>query len=172
MGRIARWSRSWKRKSANRATAWPVSTVSAKRCKPVCASAKVIETGRQTILRLLSEASTIANQLAQIDEDLAGIDRASCRSTREEQVATAEIERLEGARRQLSEVAAQRQLELELVAGERHRTEEELAGQRRAPPPSCGAKSTLARPKSPPCARERSRSNRYLPTAPTTESVN
>jgi chromosome segregation protein len=91
-----------------------------------------IESGRQAILRLLGEAATLANQLAQVDEYLAGIDREAGRSTREEQVAAAEIERIEGARRQLSEVAAQRQLELESVVGERRRTEEDLAGRRRA----------------------------------------
>jgi len=93
---------------------------------------KAIESGRQAILRLLGEASTLQNQLAQIDEYLAGIDRETARSTREEQLAAAEIERLEGTRKQLSEAVAQRQLELETVAGERHRTEEELAGRRQA----------------------------------------
>ena len=92
---------------------------------------KAIEAGRQVILRLLGEASTLKNQLAQIDEYLAGIDRETARSTREEQVAAAEIERLETARRQLSETVAQRQLELETVTGERRRTEEELADRRR-----------------------------------------
>ena len=58
------------------------------------------------ILRLLGEASTLKNQLAQIDEYLAGIDRETARSTREEQVAAAEIERLEAARKQLSETLA------------------------------------------------------------------
>ena len=93
---------------------------------------KAIESGRQAILRLLGEASTLQNQLAQIDEYLAGIDRETARSTREEQLAGAEIERLEGTRKQLSEAVAQRQLELETVAGERHRTEEELGGRRQA----------------------------------------
>ncbi|SPE38759.1 Chromosome partition protein Smc [Candidatus Sulfopaludibacter sp. SbA3] len=92
---------------------------------------KAIESGRQVILRLLGEASTLKNQLAQIDEYLAGIDRETARSTREEQVSAAEIERLEGARKQLSDTVAQRQLELESVTGERRRTETELAEQRR-----------------------------------------
>jgi chromosome segregation protein len=92
---------------------------------------KAIEAGRQVILRLLGEASTLKNQLAQIDEYLAGIDRETARSTREEQVAAAEIERIETARKQLSETVAQRQLELETVTGERRRTEEELADRRR-----------------------------------------
>ena len=92
---------------------------------------KAIESARQVILRLLGEASTLKNQLAQIDEYLAGIDRETARSTHEEQVAAAEIARLDQARKQLSETVAQRQLELETVTGERNRTEEELAGRRR-----------------------------------------
>ena len=91
---------------------------------------KAIEAGRQLILRLLGEASTLQNQLAQIEEYLAGIERERTRSAREEQIATAEIERLEAARKQLSETMAQRQLELEQVSGERKRTEEELAVRR------------------------------------------
>ena len=93
---------------------------------------EAIESGRQVILRLLGEASTLKNQLAQVEEYLAGIERETARSHREEQGATSEIERLEAARHQLSETMAQRQLELEAVAGERHRTEEELSGRRRA----------------------------------------
>ncbi len=92
---------------------------------------RAIEAGRQIILRLLGEASTLKNQLAQIEEYLAGIDRETARSTREEQVAAAEIERIEIARKQLSETVSQRQLELESVTGERRRTEEELAERRR-----------------------------------------
>ena len=92
---------------------------------------KAIEAGRHVILRLLGEASTLKNQLAQIEEYLAGIDRETARSAREEQVAAAEIERIESARKQLSETVSQRQLELESVTGERRRTEEELAGRRR-----------------------------------------
>jgi len=93
---------------------------------------KAIEAGRQVILRLLGEASTLKNQLAQIEEYLAGIDRETARSTREEQVAAAEIERIEIARKQLSETVSQRQLELESVTGERRRTEEDLAERRRS----------------------------------------
>jgi chromosome segregation protein len=91
-----------------------------------------IEGGRQVILRLLGEASTLKNQLAQIDEYLAGIDRETARSTREEEVASAEIGRLDLARKQLSETVARRQLELESVTVERRRTEEELAERRGA----------------------------------------
>jgi chromosome segregation protein len=92
---------------------------------------RAIESGRQVILRLLGEASTLKNQLAQIDEYLAGIERESARATREEQIAATEIERLDAARKQVSETVAQRQLELENVLGERQRTEAELADRRR-----------------------------------------
>ncbi len=92
---------------------------------------RAIESGRQLILRLLGEASTLKNQLAQIDEYLAGIERETARSMREEQVAAAEIERIEAAKKQLGETMAQRQLELESVTGERRRTEAELADRRR-----------------------------------------
>jgi chromosome segregation protein len=45
---------------------------------------RAIETGRHLILRLLGEASTLKNQLAQIEEYLAGIERETARSQREE----------------------------------------------------------------------------------------
>jgi chromosome segregation protein len=92
---------------------------------------RAIENGRQVILRLLGEASTLKNQLAQIEEYLAGIDRETARATREETVAASEIERIDIARKQLSETVAQRQMELEAVTGERRRTEQELADRRR-----------------------------------------
>ncbi len=91
---------------------------------------RAIEGARQVILRLLGEASTLKNQLAQIEEYLAGIDRETARATREETVAAAEIERLDVARKQLSETVAQRQMELETVTGERRRTEQDLADRR------------------------------------------
>ncbi|HEX8985486.1 MAG TPA: chromosome segregation protein SMC, partial [Bryobacteraceae bacterium] len=93
---------------------------------------KAIESGRQAVLRLLGEASTLKNQLAQIEEYLAGIERETARSTREEQLAAGEIERLEAAKKQLGATMAERQLELETVVGERRRTEEDLAERRRA----------------------------------------
>ena len=91
-----------------------------------------LDAGRQAVLRLLGEASTLKNQLAQIEEYLAGIERETARSTREEQQATAEIARLEEARKSLSETLVQRQLELETVTGERRRTEEEISVKRAA----------------------------------------
>ena len=90
-----------------------------------------LESGRQVVLRLLGEASTLRNQLAQVQEYLAAIERESARAQREEQVAAAEIERLEAARQQLSETMTERQAELEAVTSERQQAEEDLAGRRR-----------------------------------------
>jgi len=91
-----------------------------------------IEAGRQAILRLLGEASQLRNQLAQMEEYLASVERETARSVKEEQVATAEIERIETAKKSLAEILAARQLELEAVTGERRRTEAELAEQRKS----------------------------------------
>src|ERR1019366_2018596 len=63
---------------------------------------RAIEGGRQVILRLLGEAPPLKNQLAQIEESLAGIARETARAPREETVAAAEIARLDVARKQLS----------------------------------------------------------------------
>jgi chromosome segregation protein len=89
---------------------------------------KAIETSRTAVLRLLGEVSTLRNQLAQMNEYLAGIERETARVQKEEQTSTAELERLGAARKALSETMSQRQLELESVAGERQRTEEDLNG--------------------------------------------
>ncbi len=91
---------------------------------------KSIEASRTAVLRLLGEVSTLRNQLAQMNEYLAGIERETARVQADEQATAAELERLGTARAALSETMAQRQLELETVAGERQRTEEELAARR------------------------------------------
>src|SRR6185295_2356676 len=90
---------------------------------------KTIEDGRMLVLRLLGETSTLQNQLAQIDEYLAGIERETARAHKEEQSAAAEVDRLAKARREISEAMARRQMEIEAVTGERRRTEEELGAQ-------------------------------------------
>jgi chromosome segregation protein len=91
---------------------------------------KAIEASRTAVLRLLGEVATLRNQLAQMNEYLAGIERETTRVQKEEQTSAAELERLAVARHALSETMAQRQLELESVTGERHRTEEDLSGRR------------------------------------------
>ena len=93
---------------------------------------QAMEAGRQVVLRLLGEASTLRNQLAQVQEYLAAVERETARAQREEQVAAAEIERLETASWQLSETMTQRQLELQSVTSQRQSAEEDLAAGRRA----------------------------------------
>ncbi|MBV9506088.1 MAG: chromosome segregation protein SMC [Acidobacteriia bacterium] len=92
---------------------------------------RAMDSGRQAVLRLLGEASALKNQLAQVEEYLSAVEREKARSQREEQMAAAEIERLEAAGGELSETVRQRQLELESVTAERRRTEEDLASRRR-----------------------------------------
>src|SRR5579864_387488 len=93
---------------------------------------KSIAVGRLVVLRVMGEISTIQNQLAQIDEYLAGIERETLRAQREEQSASVELERLAAARKELSEAMVRRQMDLEAVSGERHRTEQELGTQKSA----------------------------------------
>jgi chromosome segregation protein len=91
---------------------------------------RAIEAGRVIVLRLLGEASNLKNQLAQIDEFLAGIERETTRSKREEEAASGEVERLAVAREKLSRDLGEQQLELESITGERKRTELDLGVQR------------------------------------------
>ncbi len=93
-------------------------------------SGQAIDALRNAVLRLLGEASGIRNQIAQADTYLASIERERIRSTREEEVAGAEIERLAKVKRDLSDNMAQRQMELETVTQGRLRTEQELTGKR------------------------------------------
>jgi chromosome segregation protein len=93
---------------------------------------RTIEASRTVILRLLGEASTIRNQIAQADTYLAGIERERTRVQKEEEVTAAEVERLAGVKQQLSERISQRQLELQSVTSDRRETEEGLAGRRKA----------------------------------------
>src|SRR5262249_56382590 len=92
---------------------------------------KSLEAGRLAVLRLLGESSTLRNQLAQIDEYLAGIERESVRVTREEQQASADLERLSASKEDVSQALAKRQLELESLQDRRRRAEEELGNRKR-----------------------------------------
>jgi len=92
---------------------------------------RTIEASRSVILRLLGEASTIKNQLAQSETYLAGIERERTRVQRDEEIANTEIARLSGVKRELGEKISRRQLEIQEVATERKYTEEGLADKRR-----------------------------------------
>ena len=82
----------------------------------------------------MSRHSSAALRIArdQIDEYLAGLERETARAHREEQSAATELERLAGARKELSQTISRRQLELEYLTGERRHTEENLAAQKTA----------------------------------------
>ncbi len=90
-----------------------------------------LEAGRLAVLRLLGESSTLKNQLAQIDEYLAGIERESSRAMREEQQAAGDLERLSASKEDVSQALAKRQLELESLQDRRRRAEEELGIRKR-----------------------------------------
>jgi chromosome segregation protein len=92
---------------------------------------RTIEASRSVILRLLGEASTIKNQLAQAETYLAGIERERTRVQRDEEIATAEIERLTGVKQELTGKIAERQLEIQNVVADRKETEESLVDKRR-----------------------------------------
>jgi len=87
---------------------------------------RTLETGRQQVLKLLGEASSLKNQLAQIDEYLSALDRDRARSQREEETSTSDLAKLEADKAQLSERMAARQLELESIADRRKTAEDEL----------------------------------------------
>jgi chromosome segregation protein len=93
---------------------------------------RTIEASRSVILRLLGEASTIRNQIAQADTYLAGIERERARVQKEEEVASAEIARLAGVKEEISARIAERQMEIQSVVSNRRQTEEGLAGRRKA----------------------------------------
>ncbi len=90
---------------------------------------KTIEASRSVILRLLGEASTIRNQIAQADTYLAGIERERARVSKEEENSPPRRSHGSPIRTQFSETIAQRQLELQTVVSDRRATEEGLAGQ-------------------------------------------
>jgi chromosome segregation protein len=87
---------------------------------------RTLETGRQQVLRLLGEASTLKNQLAQIDEYLLAIDRDTARSKKEEETAASDMQRMENIKAELSEKMSSRQMELESVVDQRKAVEEDL----------------------------------------------
>ena len=90
-----------------------------------------LESSRLAILRLLGESSTLKNQLAQVDEYLAGIERETLRVTREEGVAVSDLERLAASKEDVSQSLGHRQMELESIQDQRRRAEEELSVRKR-----------------------------------------
>ncbi len=91
---------------------------------------RAMESARQQVLRLLGEASSLKNQLAQIEEYLAAVERDRQRSDKEAESAEADRVRLEAVRSDLSERMSARQMELESLADKRRGVEEELSVQK------------------------------------------
>ena len=86
-----------------------------------------MEAARQQVLKLLGEASTLKNQLAQIDQYLVGIDRDVERIQRDEASANNDRERLEALKAELSQKQSARQLELQTTVEQRRTVDEELS---------------------------------------------
>jgi chromosome segregation protein len=91
-----------------------------------------IEMARQMVLRLLGESSTIKNQLGQMEAYLGSLERDRGRLAKEEQMAAAEVARLESRKAELSEALSSRQMELESTAERKRRVEADLAGRKTA----------------------------------------
>ncbi|HVX66080.1 MAG TPA: chromosome segregation protein SMC [Bryobacteraceae bacterium] len=89
-----------------------------------------MESARQAVLRLLGEASSLKNQVAQADTYLAALDRDSAKALKEEEAASHDIEWLGASKAEISAKRSARQLELESLTAQRHATEQGLAEQR------------------------------------------
>ncbi|MBI4892495.1 MAG: hypothetical protein HY821_17855, partial [Acidobacteria bacterium] len=91
---------------------------------------RTLELSRQQVVRLLGEASSLKNQLAQIDSFLAGIERDTTRVRKDEETAQADLERLEAARTELTQRLSSSQLQLESIQERRGSVEEDLSSRR------------------------------------------
>lgn len=89
-----------------------------------------IETFRQQVLRLLGEASTLKNQLAQTDQYLVGINRDIDRIGRDEASASSDLERVTVAKEELAGRTAALRDELHRTTEQRKQVDEELATRR------------------------------------------
>ncbi len=86
-----------------------------------------LEGSRQLVLKMLGEASTLKNQLAQIDTHLAGMTRDTERLARDEKSATGELERLEVIKTEISTKLSTRQMQLQSLGDQRKEVEAALA---------------------------------------------
>ena len=86
-----------------------------------------LEASRQHVLKLLGEASTLKNQLAQIDQYLVGINRDVERIQRDEANANNDRERIEALKAELTQKQSVRQLELQTTIEQRRTVDEELS---------------------------------------------
>jgi chromosome segregation protein len=89
-----------------------------------------LEQSRQQVVRLLGEASSLKNQLAQIDSFLAGLERDTARVRKDEEVAEADLARLNEARTGFADQLTARQQDLETTQEQRRTVDEELQARR------------------------------------------
>lgn len=90
-----------------------------------------MDSARQGLLGLLGEIAAVRNQLAQLEECLAALERDGARASREEQAAGSDLAWLEQCGKELREKEAAQKQELELASAERSRVESLLAQARR-----------------------------------------
>lgn len=91
-----------------------------------------LESSRQQVVRMLGEVSALRNQLGQIDAYLASMDRDTARVGKDEEGASAELERLEGLRTEVGQKLAERQMTVESLATRRKQVDADLQGKRQA----------------------------------------
>jgi chromosome segregation protein len=91
-----------------------------------------LESSRQQVVRMLGEVSALRNQLGQIDAYLASMDRDTARVGKDEESASAELERIEGLRVEFGGKLAERQTEVESLATRRKQVDEDLQYKRQA----------------------------------------
>jgi chromosome segregation protein len=91
-----------------------------------------LESLRQQVLRLLSEASSLKNRVSQTEAQIAGLERERARAQSEEQQSTTDLERIERVKKELSERLSARQTELTSVAEERQDVEQSLGAKKAA----------------------------------------
>ena len=94
--------------------------------------AEAIERSRANVLRLLGEASRLNNELAQVDEYLASIERDRTRAEHAREESAAELARLDTARQDFAGRLITRRAELGRVTTARHSVETELAERKTA----------------------------------------
>ena len=82
-----------------------------------------IETAQKAVLQLLGAASGIKNRLAQMETFAASLDRDRSRLEKEDQMASADLERLEERKKEIEAQLASQQMELESAGDQRKRIE-------------------------------------------------
>jgi len=137
----------------------------------VSAKERELEASRQLVVRLLGESSSLKNQLGQIEAFLASMDRDTARVGRDEQAASADLERLSTQKDEFSARLSQRQLELESITDQRRRVEADLGTRRESAQQARQALESLRQETSRLKARRDSLEEILSHRAYTTESV-